>query len=578
MDPALQIEALPVAVFATDAEGTVVSANRAAVDLVGEVPPHRRLVEVARLAGEHGRLLASGECPVDRSLADGRPVRGLVLSVGRRDGSRIAVHATTSLLRDAEGRLQGVVVMLSEIAEAREAEFDRERLASIVSSSNDAIISKTLQGTITSWNDAAERIFGYTAEDMIGTPVLRLIPPELQHEEDIILGKLARGERIEHFDTTRITRDGRRLAVSLTVSPLRNRAGEIIGASKIARDVTERKLAEMLQTRLFDELNHRVKNMLALIQSIAAAALRQPGDPAEFVAGLNGRLRALGIAHDLLVAGKMQGADLHALVRGQLGPEAAARAELAGPQTTVDPRVAIPLALALHELASNARRHGALSAPGGVVRVDWQAMACDGSALEIDWRETGGPRIAAVPGDRLGAQMMRRSIASIGGQLALDYRSEGLVARVELPLPRDEAQSAAAPVEAPGPGQPALRVLVVEDEALIAMDLQAQLAGAGFAVIGPAGTIEEAMQLIGAHTLDAALVDANVRGRPVGEIAAALTERGVPFAFATGYGRSALPASFQAAPILAKPFGPDEVLAMIGQLTSGEAGVAAGSG
>lgn len=181
MDPALQIEALPVAVFATDAEGTVVSANRAAVDLVGEVPPHRRLVEVARLAGEHGRLLASGECPVDRSLADGRPVRGLVLSVGRRDGSRIAVHATTSLLRDAEGRLQGVVVMLSEIAEAREAEFDRERLASIVSSSNDAIISKTLQGTITSWNDAAERIFGYTAEDMIGTPVLRLIPPELQH-------------------------------------------------------------------------------------------------------------------------------------------------------------------------------------------------------------------------------------------------------------------------------------------------------------------------------------------------------------------------------------------------------------
>src|SRR5690606_16518016 len=133
---------------------------------------------------------------------------------------------------------------------------------------------KTLDGRVTSWNAGAQRIFGYTAEEMIGQSVLRLIPPELRSEEEDMLSRLKNGERIEHFDTIRVTKDGRRIHVSLTVSPLRDRSGQIVGASKIARDVTERKQAEDMQRLLFNELNHRVKNMLAAIQAIASQSLR----------------------------------------------------------------------------------------------------------------------------------------------------------------------------------------------------------------------------------------------------------------------------------------------------------------
>src|SRR6185312_17477078 len=131
--------------------------------------------------------------------------------------------------------------------------------------------------------------------------ILKLIPPELRSEENLIISRLKRGQRIEHFDTVRVTKSGRRINVSLTVSPLRDKHGRIIGASKIARDVTERKRAEELQTLLFDELNHRVKNTLATIQAIASQSLRRSASPVDFVASFNGRVQALGRAHDVLV-------------------------------------------------------------------------------------------------------------------------------------------------------------------------------------------------------------------------------------------------------------------------------------
>ena len=148
------------------------------------------------------------------------------------------------------------------------------RLASIVESSDDAIISKDLDGTVTSWNVGASRIFGYYADEMIGQPITRIIPPELHNEEEEILARLKRGERIEHYETTRVAKDGSRLDISLTISPLRDKHGVVVGASKVARDVTERKRAEKLQRLLIDELNHRVKNTLAMIQAISSQSLR----------------------------------------------------------------------------------------------------------------------------------------------------------------------------------------------------------------------------------------------------------------------------------------------------------------
>jgi PAS domain S-box-containing protein len=162
----------------------------------------------------------------------------------RKDASTVWVNLTVSAVRDANGALKHFISVVEDIDERRVAEEAQGRLAAIVQSSDDAIVSKNLNGIITSWNAAAERIFGFTRDEAVGSPVTLIIPPELQDEEKQILGRLRKGERIDHFETVRITKSGRRLNVSLTISPVRDSSGRIVGASKIARDVSERKRIE----------------------------------------------------------------------------------------------------------------------------------------------------------------------------------------------------------------------------------------------------------------------------------------------------------------------------------------------
>ena len=201
-----------------------------------------------------------------------------------------------------------------DLTERRRAEVESAQLAAIVASSDDAIISKTLEGRVTSWNQGASRIFGWEASEMIGQPILRIIPPELHDEEVEILARLRRGERIEHFDTVRLAKDGRRVDISLAVSPIRDSSGRVTGASKLARDVTERKEAEKLQRLLVDELNHRVKNTIA----IASHSLRRARNSEDFVSSFTGRVQALARAHHLLTERTWRGADVADLVREQV--------------------------------------------------------------------------------------------------------------------------------------------------------------------------------------------------------------------------------------------------------------------
>lgn len=172
-----------------------------------------------------------------------------------------------------------------EVNERQEMEFARGYLAAIIESSDDAIVSKALDGTITSWNKGAERMFGYSAEEAVGKSILLIIPPELAIDEDEILKKLCMGERIDHFETERVLKDGSRIQISVTISPIRNACGKIVGASKIARDITERKRAEEAikeADRLKDEflatLSHELRNPLAPIRN-AVQALKQIGPP-----------------------------------------------------------------------------------------------------------------------------------------------------------------------------------------------------------------------------------------------------------------------------------------------------------
>lgn len=488
-----------------------------------------------------------------------------------KDGKLIEVLLTVTPIRDGIGRIIGATKVARDITQQRRSELDQARLAAIVSSSDDAIVSKTLQGFITSWNTGAERIFGYKADEIIGRHITTIIPPELHHEEERIIAQLAAGERIEHYETVRIAKDGRRVDISLTVSPMRDTQGRVIGASKVARDVSERKRAEEVQRLLLDELNHRIKNTLATVQAIATQTLRRAKDPSEFVGNFNGRIQALARAHALLTGSSFQGAEIQQLVREQLllSGESDARITWSGPQFMLEGQVALHLALVLHELGTNARKHGALSSPTGQVSVHWEIRSNNGPRLALDWRESGGPRVKAPSSRGFGSLLIEQSLNTHGGIVSISYAESGLICTIDLPLPQHTerplgalARQTAHITVAPAAQRQSIagkRILVVEDEPLIGMVLTDYLTDAGCIPIGPAPNLDRAMMLIREETFDAALVDGNLAGRSVDEIAVALTQRRTPFAFVTGYGREALPLGFQEAMIVEKPFTQEQV-------------------
>jgi CheY-like chemotaxis protein len=236
----------------------------------------------------------------------------------------------------------------------------------------------------------------------------------------------------------------------------------------------------------------------------------------------------------------------------------------------------VQLTLVLHELATNACKYGALSVPTGRLTIDWR-MQMDGQRkLLLEWRESGVPNVSAPDSHGFGTTLIERTLQANGGDAIIGYGEDGIVCEIRLPMADEGQQTAAiqsaASGERDGPGAArrnvrtnlsGKRILLVEDEPLIAMDIAAQLEAAGCEVIGPAGTVAAAKHLIAASSCDAALVDANLAGHPVDEVAAALTQKGIPFAFATGYGQEGLPISFRGSPLLTKPFNPEQLLAAI---------------
>jgi PAS domain S-box-containing protein len=236
------------AVISTDAQGRVTYLNGVAETLTGWTEAEaagRPLPDVFQIVNEYSR--APAENPALRALREGMTV-GLAnhTVLIARDGSERPIDDSAAPMLDESGVAVGVVLVFRDVAERRQDEEVRARLAAIVESSQDAIISKTLDGVIRTWNSGAERIFGYRAEEAVGRPITLIIPQErlAEDEERSILARLARGELIEHYETVRVAKDGRRLDISLTVSPIRDAEGRIIGASKVARDVTERKRVE----------------------------------------------------------------------------------------------------------------------------------------------------------------------------------------------------------------------------------------------------------------------------------------------------------------------------------------------
>jgi PAS domain S-box-containing protein len=225
----------------------------------------------------------------------------------RKDGSELWARVSTAPVFGERGEFEGAIGIHSDITDRKNAEEANLRLAAIVESSNDPIISKDLNGNITSWNAAAKRMFGYSAEEAIGKSILILIPPELHAEESLVLSRLWAGERIEHYETQRVRKDGERIEVSLTISPIRNSRGVVIGASKIARDITQRKRTEEVLRisekiasvgRLAATVAHEINNPLESVVNLVYLAKTTADDPAKVMEYLGMAEEELGrIAH-----------------------------------------------------------------------------------------------------------------------------------------------------------------------------------------------------------------------------------------------------------------------------------------
>jgi PAS domain S-box-containing protein len=240
------IQALPAAIYTCDAQGHILIYNKAAADLWGREPEIGKDLWCGswKIYLPNGTPLPLDQCPMAIALKEGRAIENEEIIVERPDGLKRNIMPHPKPFFDSSGNVVGAVNMLVDITDRKIIEERNGHFAAIVQYSDDAIISKTLEGIITSWNNAAERMFGYTAEEMIGTHITRLIPPDRIHEEPVILERLKRGDRIDHFETKRITKDHKILDVSLTISPVKDSRGRIIGASKIARDITAQKKAE----------------------------------------------------------------------------------------------------------------------------------------------------------------------------------------------------------------------------------------------------------------------------------------------------------------------------------------------
>ena len=578
-------------------------------------------------------------------------------------------------------------------------------LSAIITSSSDAIISKNLDGIIASWNPAAERVFGYTPQEIIGQSIRVLIPEDRQSEEDEILATIQAGRTVADFETIRLHKDGTAIPIMVTVSPVHDTSGTIVGASKIVRDisrehenqerlrqseaqfkaladnipqlawmsdpegqifwynkrwyeytgadeettrghgwrsvhhpehearatehflnslktgqvwedtfplrgkngkfrwflsralpihdkdgqiemwfgtntdVTEQKQREEQIQLLLGEVNHRAKNMLTLVQAIARQTMAS-GD--NFMDRFAERMRSLASSQDLLVSSGWRGARVEDIMNSQLAhleDFIGTRIKLEGPHVRLTSAAAQSLGMALHELATNAGKYGALSNDTGQVDIRWNIRQEEGTnRFEISWTESGGPPVIAPDRRGFGSTVIERMTRiAFGYPVKLDFAPEGLhwhlisvddrvfeadfVAEVKdssVDLSRSPRSPAMAQSSTAG-----RRVLVVEDEAIIAIDMAAALEDAGFCVVGPVGSVYEAMKLLDEQVCDCAVLDINLAGETSAPLASRLLTSEIPFVTVSGNTQESITEEFSQSPFLSKPIVTSKLLSKL---------------
>jgi len=413
------------------------------------------------------------------------------------------------------------------------------------------------------WDEGQCRIFGVDPEKFVVTPenVRALLHADDWERLQTAMQRLFKEGQVYETEF-RVCRPGGEVRwCTGTAAASVDNAHHIVRISGVTADVTERKEAEERQSLLAREVDHRAKNALALAQSIVRMT-RATGIE-NYIAAVEGRIQALARVHTLLSQSRWQGADLSGLVEEELAPyrlSEAGRVATIGPKILLEPASAQTLALALHELVTNAAKYGALSSASGRVKLTWELKP---NSLDLCWDETGGPPAKPPRSLGFGTRLVVASIeGQLGGRATFDWRPEGLRCALSVPhrmellehagsRPRSaDKESIAAEANFAVYGN---RVMVVEDEALVAMAVTESLTDLGCDVVGPFSRCAEAMAAVTDNDIHAAVLDINLGSEMVYPLADMLATHGVPFVFVTGYGAESVAPRFAGVPVLQKP-------------------------
>ena len=421
------------------------------------------------------------------------------------------------------------------------------------------------------WDEGQYRIFGVDPADFVVAPesIRTRVHPDDWHNLQIGFERMAKDGHAHQLEFRVLRPDGQvRWCVGSAAATV-DGDGRVARVSGVTFDITDRKEAEERQTLLAREVDHRAKNALALVQSILRLT-RAKTLPA-YVAAVEGRIKALSRAHAILSQSRWHGADLQGLVDEELAPYRIGHAErikTAGPDVLLQPGSAQTLALALHELATNAAKYGALSSESGQLTLSW--MLNDGR-LGLDWCESGGPVTKPPSAKGFGTRIITASIErQLHGHVAFDWRPEGLRCIISVPL--CNTMGTTELLESRGDVEPTTvgariviaggSIMLVEDEAIVALAVNDSLTDMGFSVVGPFSRISDACRALQDNQVDAAILDVNLAGETVYSLAEMLTSRKIPFVFATGYGAESIEPRFEHIPVLQKPIEKDMLTRM----------------
>jgi len=448
------LELLPIATFICDAKGTILQYNRHAVAVWGAKPSPGQTHDQFR---ESIRFFELDGTPVARSMVSevletGEPVRDVERIVEHADGTRLVVSVNIDPLRNMKGELVGAVNCFLDVTDRKRADValeqsrlhaleQEQRLAATYEHAAIGISEVDPDGRFLRVNEAICAITGYSRDELLAGKLFLYTHPDDADPDREGFRKQVAGE-LEFYSVEKrfVRRDGRVIWLSVRSSPVRDAGNRLRYVVRVVQDITERKAAEQRQKLLMDELNHRVKNTLATVQSLASQTARGAHTPAAFRERFEGRLIALSKAHDQLTTHHWESADLRELFSGSLAPYGGAGADrvvLRGEDVVLRPRAVLTLAMAVHELTTNAAKYGALSLPGGRIEIHWQPVRAGNNppVLRIDWLERGGPPVADPEQRGFGSKLIEGSIAAeLGGTARLTFDAQGLHCRIEIPL------------------------------------------------------------------------------------------------------------------------------------------------